>query len=150
MRGEVLPKKTSKDLLLEFPFVSSIVTREFGARNLMDYYELSDVVNEAYKSYGNIQKYNNDKAVQAYLNQGNNRQLVLMEQTMKNISDELANLRNYENKLLLDKTNRWSAEEKRAELDRVEKQRQSMLGYQLELNDRKDRYIQQLRYQGGL
>ena len=149
MRGEVLPTKTAREMALEFPFVSSFLTREHGARNMMDYYELQDIVNEAYKSFNNKQAYDN-ASVQNYLNIDNNRQLVLMEKSLKNLSDELANLRNYETTLLLDKTGRWSADEKRAELERIEQERQNMLGFQFELNDRKERYIQQLRYLGGL
>jgi hypothetical protein len=149
MRGEVLPTKTAREMALEFPFVSSFLTREHGARNMMDYYELQDIVNEAYKSFNNKQAYDN-ASVQNYLNIDNNRQLVLMEKSLKNLSDELANLRNYETTLLLDKTGKWNADEKRAEMERIEQERQNMLGFQIELNDRKERYIQQLRYLGGL
>ena len=149
IRGEVLPTKTAKDMALEFPFVSSFITRENGARNMMDYYELQELVNEAYKSYSNLYN-NNYAAVQPYLDRDNNRELVLLNKNMRAISDELANLRSYENRLLLDKTKRYTADEKRAELDRIEEVRQNMLGFELELNDRKDRYIQQMRRQGGL
>jgi hypothetical protein len=149
IRGEVLPTKTAKDMALEFPFVSSFITKENGARNMMDYYELQDLVNEAYKSYSNLYN-NNYAAVQPYLDRDNNRELVLLNKNMRAISDELANLRSYENRLLLDKTKRYTADEKRAELDRIEEVRQNMLGFELELNDRKDRYIQQMRRQGGL
>jgi hypothetical protein len=149
MRGEVLPKKTAKEMALEFPFVSSFVTRENGARNMMDYYELQELVNEAYKSYTNLSNNNYAKS-QQFLDVDNNRALVNLEKDMKIISDHLANLRAYETKMLLDTTKRWSAEEKRSEMDRIEKERQDALGFQQELNDRKDRHIQQLRRQGGL
>jgi hypothetical protein len=149
IRGEVLPSKTPKEMALEFPFVSSFVTRENGARNMMDYYELQELVTEAYKSFNNYRDYNYDKS-QDYLNKDNNRDLVLMQKNMKNISDALGNLRSYETKILLDKTKRFTPDEKRAELDRIEKQRQDMLGFEIEINNRKDRYIQQMRRQGGL
>jgi hypothetical protein len=149
MRGEVLPKKTAKEMALEFPFVSSFVTRENGARNMMDFYELQELVNEAYKSYTNLSNNNYAKS-QQFLDVDNNRALVNLEKDMKIISDHLADLRAYETKMLLDTTKRWSAEEKRAEMDRIEKERQDALGFQQELNNRKDRHIQQLRRQGGL
>jgi len=149
MRGEVLPTKTTREMALEFPFVSSFLTKENGARNIMDYYELQDVVNEAYKSYNNKKNYDYDSA-QAFLDKDSNRELVLMEKNMKNISDALANLRDYETKLLLDKTHQWTADQKRAEMDRIEKERQDMLGFQIEINNRKERYIQQMRERGGL
>jgi hypothetical protein len=149
MRGEVLPTKTATEMALEFPFVSSFVTRENGARNMMDFYELQELVNEAYKSYTNLKRNNYAKS-QQYLNIDNNRELVALEKHMQNISKSLANLRTYETKLLLDTTNRWSADKKRAELDRIEKRRQDMLGFQDEINNRKERHIQKLRIQGGL
>jgi hypothetical protein len=150
MRGEILPEKTVKDYLLQIPSMGSFVAREHGARNINDYYELNDIVTKIVKSANRYKNIDYPK-YQEYLAKDNHAEIINMQKEMAVISKELQVLRNYENKIYASKdANRWTPATKKAELDRLEGIRQNMLGSQLQLKERSDRYIQQLRYRGGL
>lgn len=148
-RGVVLPTKTTKEEYMQYPFFSSFLVKDYGSRNMADYYELNEVVNRVVQSYNKKNGFDYDMA-QDYLNKDKNRDIVVMKKEMAQIGKQLANLRKYENQLLEDRKNKWTADEKAAQLKRIEAERQSMLGHQLELTDRTDRYIQQMRNRAGL
>jgi hypothetical protein len=150
MRGEILPEQSIRDYLLQLPSMNAFVAKEHGARNINDYYELNDVVQKIVSS-ANRYKQLDYKKYQEYLKEDHNAEIVNMQREMASISKELQTLRTYENQIYASKdTVRWTPASKKAELDRIEEMRQTMLGHQLQLKDRTDRYIQQLRYRGGL
>lgn len=150
MRGEILPEKTVRDYLLQTPSMGMFVTKEHGARNIDDYYELNDIVTKIVASSKKYQALDYKK-YQEYISKDNRAEIINMQREMSAISKELQKLRAYENQIYASKdTTRWTSETKKAELDRIEQVRQNMLGHQLKLKDRTDRYIQQLRYRGGL
>jgi hypothetical protein len=150
MRGEILPEKTVRDYLLQIPSMGSFVAKENGARNINDYYELNEIVTKIVKSAKRYEKQDYPK-YQEYISKDNRAEIINMQKEMAAISKELQVLRDYENKIYASKdANRWTPATKKAELDRLEGIRQNMLGSQLKLKERSDRYIQQLRYRGGL
>lgn len=149
-RGEILPEKSVREYLLQIPSMSSFVTKEHGARNVTDYYELNDIVTKIVASAKRYEKLDYKK-YQEYLAKDNHAEIINMQKEMASISKELQVLRDYENQIYASKdVERWTPATKKAELDRIEGIRQDMLGHQLKLKDRTDRYIQQLRYRGGL
>jgi len=150
IRGEMLPEKTSKEKFLQLPSGSKFVTKQQNTRNINDYYELNDIVNSIVDSANKYKNIDYPK-YQEYIAKDNRAEIINMKKEMAAISKELEVLRNYENKIYASKdANRWTPTTKKAELDRLEGIRQNMLGSQLKLKERSDRYIQQLRYRGGL
>ena len=150
MRGEVLPEKTIRDYLLQVPSMGMFVTKEHGARNIDDYYELNDMVTKIVASSKKYQSLDYEK-YQEYLKKDKNAEMINMQRELSAISKELQNLRNYENQIYASKdTAKWTPASKKAELERIEKIRQEMLGHQLKVKERSDRYIEQLRLRGGL
>ena len=150
MRNEILPEKSIREYLLQLPSMSSFVAKEHGARNINDYYELNDIVSKITASAKRYEKLDYKK-YQEYLAKDHHAEIINMQREMNAISKQLQILRDYENRIYASTdTARWTPESKKAELDRIEGVRQNMLGSQLKLKDRTDRYIQQLRYRAGL
>jgi hypothetical protein len=150
MRGEIIPEKTVRDYLLQIPSMNMFVTREHGARNINDYYELNDIVTKIVASAKKYEKLDYKK-YEEYLAKDQNAELFNMQRELAAISKELQILRDYENRVYASKdAARWTPASKKAELERLEKLRQDMLGSQLKIKERSERYIQQMRLRGGL
>ena len=150
MRGEVLPEKTVRDYLLQIPSMGMFVTREHGARNIDDYYELNEMVTKIVASSKKYQSLDYEK-YKEYLKKDHNAEMINMQKELAAISKELQTLRTYENQIYASKdTAKWTPTSKKAELERLEKMRQEMLGHQLKIKERSDRYIEQMRLRGGL
>ena len=150
MRNEILPDKSIKELLLQIPNASMFLSKENGARNINDYYELNDITSRIIQSASRYEGQDYDKYLE-YLEKDYNSEIIQMKKELNEISQALENYRKYENQVYSSKDTRlWTPETKRAELERINKERDEMLGYQLELEAKKDRYIQQLRYRAGL
>ena len=147
-RGVTLPAKTTKEKLLEYPSFSAFLVKDFGARNLTDFYELNDKVKSVVDTFKKYETIDVNKAHE-YLLKDHNQQLIMMQKEIGNVASELSKLKSYENIVREDRYHRWNPEEKAAELRRLEEARQTMLGHQFDLNQKKDRYVQQLRNVGG-
>lgn len=148
-RGVVLPTKTDKEEYMQYPFFSSFLVKEYGSRNMADYYELNEVVNRVVQSYNKKNGFDYDMA-QDYLNKDKNRDIVIISKEVQRLGKHLNQIRAYENKILEDRKNNWTPDEKAEQLKQLEEERQNVLGFQLELEDRSDRYVQQLRRKAGL
>ena len=149
-RGDILPEQSIREVFLKLPSSGSFLAREHGSRNVTDFYELAEIVDKAVQSANKYKGLDYNK-YQEYLNKDNNRELVIMQGEMRRISDQLSLLRSHENKILASKdAERYTPASKKEQLERIEKRRQDLLGHQLKVKGRMDRYIQQLRYRGGL
>jgi len=149
-RGDILPEQSIREVFLKIPSSGSFLAREHGSRNITDFYELAEIVDKAVQSANKFKGLDYSK-YQEYLDKDNNRELVIMGGEMRRISDQLSLLRSHENKILASKdVERYTPASKKEQLERIEKRRQDLLGHQLKVRGTMDRYIQQLRYRGGL
>jgi len=149
-RGDILPEQSIREVFLKLPSSGSFLAREHGSRNITDFYELSDIVDKAVQSANKFKGLDYNK-YQEYLDKDNNRELVIMAGEMRRISDQLSLLRSHENKIIASRdAERYTPASKKEQLERIEKRRQDLLGHQLKVRGTMDRYIQQLRYRGGL
>jgi hypothetical protein len=149
-RGIVLPEKTTKETLLSYPFFSQMVVKDVGSRNMADYYELRKEVNKVVNSFDRLDGYDSTRANE-YLNKDRNLDKYNIRKELNSIQSELSSLREYELFVRENKQGKFAtAEEKAAELRRVESARQNMLGYMDELNGRAQRHVQALRTASGM
>jgi hypothetical protein len=150
MRGETLPDKTLREKLLMLPNFNSFLVKQYGAREMNDLYELNDEVNKAYQSYKQFEKLAVDekgqKEFEEYIKSKQN--LIDLQPTMQDISQQLKILRDYEKQVITDSA--IKGPEKRKILNDIEEQRRDMLKYEVDREDQsKTRNIQQLREQAG-
>ena len=149
-RGDILPEQSIREVFLKLPSSGSFLAREHGSRNVTDFYELAEIVDKAVQSANKFKGLDYNK-YQEYIDKDNNRELVIMQGEMRRISDQLSLLRSHENKILASRdAERYTPASKKEQLERIEKRRQDLLGHQLKVRGTMDRYIQQLRYRGGL
>jgi hypothetical protein len=150
IRGEILPEKTFKEMLLQLPSANKFITKQQNTRNINDYYELNDIVNAVVDSANKYKDIDYDKFLQ-YQAKDNNAAIIDMRSELATISRDLTNLRKTENKIYSSKDKgQWTPQTKKQELDRIEESRQILLGHQQAVQDKLDRRIQNLRKQAGL
>jgi len=146
-QGRQRPELSFREKLLQVPNMSGFVTKLEGSRNINDFYELNKEVQRVVKSFPEYKDVSMAEA-QKYLDKDNNRQLIQLQKSMDRVSNFLSRLREEENRVYNSTT--MSAKDKKAALDKIVRDRQEALGFKLQLRETKDRYIQQLRKQGGL
>lgn len=146
-QGRQRPELSFREKLLQVPNMSGFVTKLEGSRNINDFYELNQEVQRVVKSFPKYKDVSIQEA-QKYLDKDNNRQLIELQKSMDRVSNFLSRLREEENRVYNSTT--MSGKDKKAELDRIAKDRQEALGFKVQIGETKDRYIQQLRKQGGL
>ena len=150
IRGEILPEKTIKEMILQLPSANKFITKQQNTRNINDYYELNDIVSAVVESANRYKDIDYDKFLQ-YQAKDNNGAIIELRKELATISRDLENLRKWENKVYSSKdTGQWTPQTKKQELDRIEKVRQDMLGHQVNVNDRLQRRIQSMRQMSGL
>jgi hypothetical protein len=150
LRGETLPKKSFKETLMMFPDIKSFVTQKFGTRELNDLYELKDEVDTHYNTYKQLEKNAVDakgqKEFREYFDKYSKQ--ISVSKQLRNSSNAITKLRNYENKIRTDSD--ISPENKRKELDRIETEKRNLLNYPVEREDGSiTNYIQSLRERAG-
>ena len=149
-RGVILPEKTVKEALLQYPFFGQMLVKDVGGRNLADYYELRQEVNKVVNSYNRLNGYDFDKAKE-YLYTDKNRERFNIRTTLNYVQAEIGNMRKYERLVRENKIGKFAdPAEKAAELRRIEKHIQDMLGYSVELEGRSVRRVQELRGIAGM
>jgi hypothetical protein len=146
-QGRQRPEKTFKEKLLDVPNMSGFVAKLEGSRNINDFYELNQEVQRVVKSFPKYKDVSIEEA-QKYLDKDNNRELIQLQKSMDRVSNFLSRLREEENRVYNSTT--MSAKDKQAALDRIVHDRQEALGFKVQIGETKDRFIQQLRKQGGL
>jgi hypothetical protein len=146
-QGRQRPEKTFKEKLLDIPNMSGFVTKLEGSRNINDFYELNQEVQRVVKSFPKYKDVSIEEA-QKYLDKDNNRELIQLQKSMDRVSNFLSRLREEENRVYNSTT--MSARDKQAALNRIMHDRQEALGFKVQIGETKDRFIQQLRKQGGL
>ena len=146
-QGRQRPELSFREKLLQVPNMSGFVTKLEGSRNINDFYELNKEVQRVVKSYPDYKDVSIEEA-QKYLDKDNNRELIQLQKSMDRVSRFLSRLREEENRVY--KSTTMSAKDKKAALDRIVRDRQEALGFKVQIGETKDRYIQQLRKQGGL
>ena len=146
-QGRQRPEKTFKEKLLDIPNMSGFVAKLEGSRNINDFYELNQEVQRVVKSFPNYKDVSIEEA-QKYLDKDNNRELIQLQKSMDRVSTFLSRLREEENRVY--KSTTMSAKDKQTALNRIIHDRQEALGFKVQIGETKDRFIQQLRKQGGL
>lgn len=150
IRGEILPEKTIKEMILQLPNANKFITKQQNTRNINDYYELNDIVNAVVDSANKYKDIDYDKFIE-YQAKDNNAAILDMRKELATISRDLENLRKWENKIYASKDRGvWTPQTKKQELNRIEQSRQDILGHEQAVKDKLQRRIQNLRQQGGL
>lgn len=151
IRKDILPELTTKQTLLQIPNMGKFVSKDENTRNINDLYELNDLVNSVVETANKYDTLGDHAKFREFLEKDHNQQLYNLKKELATISRDLANLREWENRVYYSKdTGRWTPQTKRQELDRIEATRQRILGHEQGVKAAVDRRIQNLRRQGGL
>ena len=120
------PGKSERDMIASIPGMSAFITREYGNRHTADYYELKELVSDAYKSFNSLNKksWNRSKFVEF-----NNKHasLVKAQEYIKTKDKILTQIRARRTRILNAPLNKMNAEVKRLELLKQNKLEQKTL-----------------------
>lgn len=92
--GRPLPDKSPQDFIASIPGMSTFVSKEFGGRDLSDYYELRDKVDEAVKTLNHHKTYSTREEAKAFLQE--NKQLLSVKTQVNRINQNLSKIRQQE------------------------------------------------------
>ena len=148
IRGDVLPSKSTQDLINALPGTSAFYTKEFGNRAKNDYYELRDIVGEVYNTYKYKQKFRGPEETLEYVLKDNNQKLILKRYLLDDIGKYLGQLRTAETRVLEDK--KMSPDEKQRRIRYFRQEETNMLDHIAKYDDRDVKYIQKVRFEAGL
>ena len=113
-------------MIASIPGMSAFITREYGNRHTADYYELKELVSDAYKSFNSLNKksWNRSKFVEF-----NNKHasLVKAQEYIKTKDKILTQIRARRTRILNAPLNKMNAEVKRLELLKQNKLEQKTL-----------------------
>jgi len=148
IRGDVLPSKSTQDLINAIPGTSAFYSKEFGTRAKNDYYELRDIVDEVYNTYKDKQKFRGPEETLAYVLKDNNQKLIVKRYLLDDIGKYLGQLRTAERRVLEDK--KMSPDEKQRRIRYFRQEETNMLDHIAKYDDRDVKYIQKVRFEAGL
>ena len=120
--GKEMPDKELQDQIASIPGMSAFVSKEFGTRDLNDYYELRTIVNTAVKSYNNLK--NTGRIEEAMQYRKENADVLKVESQVNRINQALSKLRKQES--ILQESDKTGAE-KEAAMREIQLRRHKML-----------------------
>ena len=120
--GKEMPDKELQDQIASIPGMSAFVSKEFGTRDLNDYYELRTIVNTAVKSYNNLK--NTGRIEEAMQYRKEHADVLKVESQVNRINQALSKLRKQES--ILQESDKTGAE-KEAALREIQLRRHKML-----------------------
>ena len=135
--GAPRPDKSYRDTIASIPGMSAFTSREFGNREMNDFYELRESVGAAVNTFNYLKTYGTPEERLAYREE--HRDLLSVKSQVNRINENLAKLRKQERLLVEAKDTRYSAEEKQVKIHALHERRQNML-----------KNVQKLRAKAGL
>jgi hypothetical protein len=96
--GAVMPDKSFRDQIASLPGMSTFVSKEFGTKDMNDFYELKDLTTKATASMNAIKETGTQEEKQAY--RESHQALLQVDKQVTKISDNLSNLKKQERKLI--------------------------------------------------
>ena len=130
--GVPKPEKTYQDLTASIPGMSAFVTREFGTREISDYYELRDMVSKSVNTFNYLKEHGTREERLQYREE--NKELISVKTRVNKINENLSKLRNLERKVV--ESTELSPAEKQAKIKEINLRRQKMLANIGELRKR--------------
>lgn len=96
-QGETIPDKTMRDSIASIPGMSAFVSKEFGNRDMNNFYELKALTTEKVASLNKLKEIGSPEEVQEYMEK--NRPLIIANKQVSRISENLSNLKKLERKI---------------------------------------------------
>lgn len=122
--GEVIPDKSGRDMLASIPGMSTFVSKEFGTRDMNDFYELKAETNRAVATMNKLKEIGSPEEVQAYREE--NQDLILANKRVERIANNLSKLKKQERRIQA--ADYLTAEEKQEMLYGLKVREHQMLG----------------------
>jgi hypothetical protein len=148
IRGDILPSRSTQDLINAIPGTSAFYSKEFGNRAKNDYYELRDIMGEVYNTYKYKEKFRGPEETLEYIKKDNNQGLIARKGLMDDIGKYLGQLRAAETRVLEDKN--MAPDEKQKRIRYFRQEEANMLDHIEKYDDRDLKYIQKVRFESGL
>lgn len=135
--GTPRPDKSVQDMIASIPGMSAFVAREFGTRDINDFYELRDSVSKAVNTFNYMKKFSTPEETRAYAQE--KQQLLSVKSQVNRLNELLSTLREQERRIAEAPESRMSAEEKGNRLRAIQERKQMIL-----------KNVSRLRQQAGL
>jgi hypothetical protein len=110
MTGEVIPDKSGRDMIASIPGMSTFVSKEFGTRDMNDFYELKAETNKAVATMNKLKEIGSPEEVEEYREK--NQDLILANKRVERIANNLSKLKKQERRITA--ADYLSAEEKQS------------------------------------
>ena len=124
-QGEVAkPEKSTQDALRQIPGMGTFFASEYGNAMKNDFYELRADVSKAVQSLNRLKKESPEKA-REYMEE--NRPRLQLQTQVNAINNQLAKLREYENRIRALPESRMDATQKKEQIDRIRANEERML-----------------------
>ena len=120
------PGKSERDMIATIPGMSAFITREYGNRHTADYYELKELVSDAYKSFNALDKKSWDRSKSVKFS-NKHASLIKAQEYIKTKDKILTQIRARRARVLNAPLNMMNAEDKRLELLRQNELEQKTL-----------------------
>ncbi len=118
--------KSERDMIASIPGMSAFITRQYGNRHTSDYYELKELVSDAYKSYNALEtkEWDRSKSNKFYRDYAS---LIKAQEYIKTKDKIISQIRARRKRILNAPLNFMDAETKRTELEKMNKLEQETL-----------------------
>jgi len=129
------PSKSDRDLLASIPGMSAFIAREYGNRHTSDYFELKQQVDNAFAVYKDLDRYGFDlKRTTEFRDK--NELLISAKKDINALQKRLTAIRTSRRELLQAPRDMISADEKKVQLDNLQRQEENLLGGILDIRKR--------------
>jgi hypothetical protein len=118
------PTMPTQDFIASIPGMSPFVTREFGAKQKNEFYELREKVNKAVNTYNRISENDRERAKEY---QDENKELLRVKSQVNRINKLLTDIRTQERKIRNMPESRMTAEQKEERVRQLRMQEQRIL-----------------------
>jgi hypothetical protein len=119
------PEKSFRDFVASIPGASAFVSREFGNKDVTDFYELRDMVNTAVNSYNFRKSYGTSEEQKTFREE--NKELLQVQTQVNNINRNLTAIRHQETAILQKPDSVMSPEEKGQKIRELRLRQKKML-----------------------
>ena len=118
--------KSERDMIASIPGMSAFITRQYGNRHTSDYYELKELVSDAYKAYNALEtkEWDRSKSNKFYRDYAS---LIKAQEYIKTKDKIISQIRARRKRILNAPLNFMDAETKRTELEKMNKLEQETL-----------------------
>tara|TARA_R110002167_G_scaffold153066_2_gene347223 strand:- start:2291 stop:6304 length:4014 start_codon:yes stop_codon:yes gene_type:complete len=118
--------KSERDMIASIPGMSAFITREYGNRHTSDYYELKELVSDAYKSFSALDKKSWDRSKSVEFN-NKYASLIKAQEYIKTKDKIISQVRARRSRILNAPANKMNAKDKQQELLKMNKLEQDTL-----------------------